>query len=182
MCDDIVHTNAIGVRTAGATKIEFYNSLMPHPNASTKNLGSVAQYWNNTYGGYIYGKNMMSPGCARSLSGQEWVQKIQCRDVAEEVLTHEITKTLRHITYSDEADDEIICVCGKSVKEPCPEHLDEWNDQYCKNESKRIEAASFLVLEHAVDLVKLSNALAEANEKIRMLEQKIEKITALNEQ
>ncbi|MCL2135849.1 MAG: InlB B-repeat-containing protein [Candidatus Bathyarchaeota archaeon] len=176
MCDDIVHTNAIGVRTSGATKIESYNSIMPHPNASTKNSGSTTQYWLNTYGGNVYGKQAFTFNCAREDSGKEVLPNFNTEEQALKFLTHETKKTVLHTTYSSTAEDEIICICGKSVKEPCTEHLDEWNDRYARNETKRLEAASFLVLEHSTNLVKLNEALETANEKIRLLEQKLESL------
>jgi hypothetical protein len=176
MCDDIVHTNAIGVRTAGATKIEFYNSIMPHPNAQTNNSGSISQYWLNTYGGNVYGKQAFTFNCAREDSGKEVLPNFNTEEQALKFLMHETKKTVLHTTYSSTAEDEIICTCGKSVKQPCPEHLDEWNDRYARNETKRLDAASLLVLEHSNNLTKLSNALEEANKKIRLLEQKLEKM------
>ncbi|MCL2642213.1 MAG: InlB B-repeat-containing protein [Candidatus Bathyarchaeota archaeon] len=54
MCDDIVHTNAIGARTSGAN-VEFYNSVIPHSGVqSIKNLGASGKEWDNLYVKNLY--------------------------------------------------------------------------------------------------------------------------------
>jgi hypothetical protein len=165
------YVNTAHIRTIGGSTVNLHNDLMPNASNSL-DFGSANRYWAATFGNEVYGKTARSFGCERSLSGKEWVQ-LSSKEDAEKALTQEVKKKLYHITYSEENEDEIICICGKSVKKPCPEHLDAWNDRYTRNETKRLEAASFLVLEHSSELLKLSKALEAANKKICELEQKL---------
>jgi hypothetical protein len=156
--------------------IQIKNTLLPNT-ADVLNLGSSTLYFNSTYTRYAYGKSGHTFGCERSKSGQVWQQDIQSEVSALEALTHEVTKTLYHVTYSDDVGDGIVCVCGKSVKQPCLEHVDEWNAKYCKNETLRSEASSFLLLEHATTIARLQTTIEEMAEKIRLLEEKISPTT-----
>ena len=51
MCNDIIHVNAIGsYGTTPPDKIEFYNSLLPHPSGQTsKTIGSLSQPWTSLF-------------------------------------------------------------------------------------------------------------------------------------
>ncbi|MDR0797589.1 MAG: hypothetical protein LBE70_02560, partial [Nitrososphaerota archaeon] len=107
------------------------------------------------------------------LSGKEWVQPIQNEAEALEALTDDVTKTVYHVTYSEEKEDEIICTCGKSVKQACPEHVEEWNYKYTRGSKKAGDAVPFLILEYATKFARLETALLEANERIVVLEKKL---------
>jgi hypothetical protein len=160
--------------------IAIYDTMIParvsNGNHYNPSLGTQANYWENTYANHVYGKDPQTFGCERGKSGQEWIQDIQDETTALDVLTHEVTKTLLHVEYSKTNEDEIICVCGKSVKHPCPEHVEAWNEKYCKSERKRADASSFLLIEHAADLGELRLALEQANERIAKLEKKLHEV------
>jgi len=50
---------------------------------------------------------------------------------------------------------------------------------YCKDLGKIYEATAFLTLEHAAHLAELYTKLEQANDRISLLEQKIEKKVAM---
>jgi len=180
---DYVNTDTINSTSNRYMLIQTYNNgaqnlylraanVLPWSYATTI-IGSQANYFAGVWMGTCGYKNQYNFGCERSKSGQVWEPLIKNTESALKILAHEVKKTVRHITYSGEADDEIICVCGKSVKRPCPECEEEWLDRYCKNTGERNEAASFLILEHAAALAKMQTLLDEANQRIVVLEKKL---------
>jgi hypothetical protein len=151
--------------------IALYSSLIPASGNIT--VGTL----NNPFY-HMYAKEYTFTGCERINSGKEWIQKIQNETDALEVLTEQVTKTVYHTTYNNETNnkgelvhpDEIICICGKSVKQPCPEHLEAYSQKYSKSLNKQVEATSHLTLLHAGDIAQLRVALDYANERIVQLE------------
>jgi hypothetical protein len=61
----------------------------------------------------------------------------------------------------DKTGKNIICTCGKSALQPCPEHRKEWEDRYLVNLSAQNEAAAYLVLELSADVRRLTLELEE---------------------
>ena len=108
-------------------------------------------------------------GCERSKSGQEWSHEYTTEFDALEYLTHELTKTKFHITYDQKDDKKIICTCGKSVENPCPEHIDEWNDKYTVNTGKITQATGLVVLEQSAKIAKLEMEIVSLKEQIKNL-------------
>jgi hypothetical protein len=142
-------------------------------------VGNSSQYYAYMYMNRCYAKNGYTFGCEVSESGQIWERDFQTKAKAEEFLTHELTKERRHITYDLQNKGKIICTCGKSVDNPCPEHIDEWNDLYTINTTKLLEATSFLAFEMNSELAKLQNDNLMLNERVATLETLIrEKQTA----
>jgi hypothetical protein len=66
----------------------------------------------------------------------------------------------------DKTGKNIICTCGKSAPQPCPEHRKEWEDRYLVNLSAQYEAAAYLVLELSADVRRLETELAALKEEM----------------
>ncbi|MCL1977597.1 MAG: hypothetical protein FWG55_05820 [Candidatus Bathyarchaeota archaeon] len=157
--------------------IAIYDHMIParmnNGNSLNPGLGLASNPWEWCYANIFMHKLDDQSFCERSQSGTVVNHQIQTEDDALEALTHEITKTVRHITYSTENPDEIICTCGKSTLHPCPEHRDTWRDKYTKNITRQNEASGFLLIEHAVSIDRLKMALLEETEKNAALEQRL---------
>jgi len=168
---DVTH-----LRADGPYSIVLYSDMLPY---GTRNLGSENNYFTSMWVAMACYKGSYQFNCERSTSGQEVVRQIQNQQDALKVLTHEVTKTVYHTTYNFEKghEDEIICVCGKSVKQPCPEHQKEWLDKYATNTGKTQEATAFLTLEHHAVLTRQQVVIETLQEKIAMLEEKLAKQT-----
>ncbi len=137
-------------------------NLYPSAGANTGQVGNTTTYWNVMATNSLWNKAQSGFACERALSDTPVERKIQTREAAEEVLTHETTKSWRHMPYDlkDKTGKNIICTCGKSVKEPCPEHREEWEDTYLVNLGAQYEAAAYLVLELSADVRRLEAELA----------------------
>lgn len=128
----------------------------------TGQLGNSSYPWYASYVREVWAKNPHTYGCEPSKSDQYWERKCSSREVAEEVLTHEVTKWRKHIKYADPSKStDIMCVCGKVGNAPCPEHYHEWADTYGVNIGDMIEAASFLILELDAQVTKLQTRVEE---------------------
>ena len=143
-------------------------NLYPSGGVNTGQLGNTTTYWNVIGINSIWYKASGSFACERALSDTEVLRSIQSRSQAEEILTHETTKQWRHMPYDlkDKKGKKIICTCGKSAAQPCPEHRKEWEDRYIVNTGAQLEAAAWLVLELSADVRRLETQLANLQEEI----------------
>jgi hypothetical protein len=146
---------------------------------NTGYVGTSSLYYAYMYMNNCYAKHGYNFGCEISKSGQIWERDFQTKTQAEEFLTHELTKERRHITYDLQNKGKIICTCGKSVDNPCPEHIEQWNDLYTINTTKLLEATSCLAFEMNSELAKLQNDNLKLNERGATIEKLLkEKQTA----
>ena len=141
-------------------------SLYPSGGAGTGQVGDTTTYWNVVGTNSLWYKAIGSFACSLEKRNKEVTRLIQSRSQAEEILTHETTKTWRHMPYaiSKKNKGKIICTCGNAVKEPCPEHRKKWEDIYIVNTGAQLEAAAFLVLELSADVRRLETELADMRE------------------
>jgi len=141
-------------------------NLYPSGGANTGQVGNTTTYWNVIAGNSVWYKALGNFGCNPALAKKEITREIQSRSQAEEILTHELTKTWRHMPYAKSKNHrgKIICTCGRAMKEPCPEHRKAWEDRYIVNTSAQIEACSWLVLELSADVLRLQTEIAELRE------------------
>jgi len=154
--------------TSSSGKIYTVSGLQICPNSGgTGQIGNSTEYYYASYVDYVYGKHNGLFGCERSKSGQEWSHEYTTEFDALEYLTHELTKTKFHITYDQKDDKKIICTCGKSVENPCPEHIDEWNDKYTVNTGKITQATGLVVLEQSAKIAKLEMEIVSLKEQIK---------------
>ncbi len=148
-------------------------NLYPSGGTDTGQVGNTTTYWNVVGANSIWKKALGDFACERSLSNTEVDRSIQDAEMALEILTWETTKTWRHMPYDlkDKTGKNIICTCGKSAPQPCPEHRKEWEDRYIVNSGAQMEATAFLVLEltavnvkHEMEIAALKDELAELRE------------------
>lgn len=157
-----------------------HNNLYPAGGSDSGQVGNTSNYWNVIATNSLWYKAIGTFGCDPALAGKEITRSIQSRSQAEEILTHETTKTWRHIPYakSKKHKGKIICTCRKAKAEPCPEHRKAWEDRYIVNTSAQLEAAALLVLELSADVRRLSAENAGLQEEIRQIRQDIKMIAA----
>jgi hypothetical protein len=167
-------------RYAPALHPSGHANLYPSGGADTGQVGNTTTYWNVIGTNSMWYKAMGTFACERALSDKLVDRKIQSRELAEEILTHETTKSWRHMPYDlkDKTGKNILCTCGKSAAEPCPEHRKEWEDRHIVNTSAQLEAAALLVLELSADVRRLSAENAGLQEEIRQIRQDIKMIAA----
>ncbi len=141
-------------------------SLYPSGGSDTGQVGDTTTYWNVVGCNSVWHKAEGGFACERALSDTPVDRTIQTREAAEEILTHETTKSWRHMPYdlNDKTGKNIICTCGKSAPKPCPEHRKEWEDRYLVDLMAQREAAAYLVLELSADVRRLEMELADMRE------------------
>ena len=142
-------------------------NIMPSV-ANNGNVGNyTGTYWGSIAGNYVFYKtnHLLSFGCARELSDQVIERPFNTTDEAEAFLNHETSKQWRHIPYGAE-EGTIKCICGKEAAEPCPEHLDEWNDRYLLKTGNMIEASGKLVVKLLDDVRALTSRLEQVEQKL----------------
>jgi len=139
----------------------------------TGQLGNSSYPWYASYVREVWAKNPHTYGCEPSKSDQYWERKCSSREVAEEVLTHEVTKWRKHVKYAEPSrSTDIVCVCGKVGNAPCKEHYEEWADTYGVNLGDCVEASSFLVLELDAELTRTRAELAALREEFEAYKNK----------
>jgi len=143
-------------------------NLYPSGGSNSGQVGNTSNYWNVIATNSMWYKAVGTFGCDPALAGKEITRSIQSRSQAEEVLTHETTKTWRHMPYarSKKHKGKIICTCGRAMAEPCPEHRKAWEDRYIVNTGAQLEAAAYLVLELSADVRRLETELAALKEEM----------------
>ncbi len=141
-------------------------SLYPSGGRDTGQVGDTTTYWNVVGCNSVWHKAEGGFACERALSDKLVDRAIQSREKAEEILTHETTKSWRHMPYdlNDKTGKNIICTCGKSAPKPCPEHRKEWEDRYLVDLMAQRDAAAYLVLELSVDVRRLQMELEDLRE------------------
>ncbi|MCL2360057.1 MAG: hypothetical protein FWC74_09965, partial [Candidatus Bathyarchaeota archaeon] len=152
-----------------------------HNNSSYGWIGDQNKYWWALTSRYVFHKNGCLQGfdCLRSESGTEAPHLFSDYLCAAEVLSHHLTKTKYHVTYDPDSLDLLICVCGKKVAHPCPEHLSEWNDRYATPTDTIAQAAGYLALEHAASITRLTQKNRELEEHLTKMEQKLTRLIQL---
>lgn len=153
-------------RYAPALHPSGHANLYPSGGADSGQVGNTTTYWNVVGVNSMWYKASGTFACERVLSDKLVDRKIQSRELAEEILTHETTKSWRHMPYDlkDKTGKNILCTCGKSAAEPCPEHRKDWEDRHIVNTGAQLEAAALLVLELSADVRRLEAELADVKE------------------
>ncbi|MDR0372108.1 MAG: hypothetical protein LBI79_00875 [Nitrososphaerota archaeon] len=154
---------------------EIYGSLVsPRGGSNTGDIGASGRYWYRIYVNLVYSKNAGNiVGCARIKSGLEWPHRFNDYDTALASLVHQMTKTKYHITYDLTMEDKIICTCGKSTDNPCPEHLSEWNDRYTIELDDVVLGGGYVTMEHAAYIARLTQKNLELENRLTTLEVKL---------
>ncbi len=155
-------------RYAPAAHESGHANLYPSGGSNSGQVGNTSNYWNIIATNSMWYKAAGVFGCDPALAKREITRDVQSRSQAEEILTHELTKTWCHMPYarSKKHKGKIICTCGSAMFEPCPEHREAWEDRYIVNTGAQLEATAWLVLELSADVLRLKTELAAVKENL----------------
>jgi hypothetical protein len=161
--------------SAGHVVLRFGRHLNPEVTTGTSGgaLGEPSLRWDSIYARYLnytttYAIDLSE--LSRSGESDEWPHQFSDYDTATEALTHEGTKTKYRLPCDPNAAGHILCVCGKSVTEPCPEHVTQWHDHYTVAASRVLDATAYMTLEHAATLARLTQQNLDLEERLTLLE------------
>jgi len=158
---------------AGHVELRFGRSIRPESNNQGR-IGEQSRYFYEVCTNWIYLKNPGNiQGCERAKSGMEWPHQYSDYDRSMDDLVHEMTKTKYHTLYDPANPDNILCTCGRSDMHPCPEHKPEWHERYTLDLSKIIYPSAYAVLEHAVEMARLTQHNTDLEERNSQLEARV---------
>jgi len=135
--------------------------LLPSP-TDTYYIGTPTYYYYQVFSDLVRYKSIASFACAKELSGLPVPPRFKTVEEAERFLRHETTKEWLHIKYGKK-EGTIVCTCGKEVREPCPEHREEWEDKYMLKTGDMIIANSILII-HLLDRIEWLEAKIQKND------------------
>jgi len=160
-------------RWNGAVINNIYSTSVMPLSSNSGSVGNSGTYWNQIYGNTVRWKSGSTFSCTPEESGKDWPHAFSDYTQAAEKLTHESTKNKYHIIYAKENPKNIVCTCGKIAQDPCPEHQAEWEDLYTLNIDHMVYAASYMTLEHAIEITRLQYKTLELEEHNTKLETRL---------